>query len=248
MAVSGNLQNADAVKLGTTHQHDTLNTVEIWGYLKSDAVETATSTTVTMNAAFWYDGYHNYIPWEVGVFKILEDGTVYDGGYSQGDCSITSAMWQNSAWKLQWTGEKTFTINKSKNRFGILPYFKIGCIDRYSNIGDSGSGDYDLYNKTYGLLCRNSVVQTGYGSYGMTYGGHTIHAFTLLGGSSNTYTLSYANCPKISNPLNPLFVANSSGTYVRASNVYVYDSSGAPRRAKSITVYGSDGKPNTIQC
>lgn len=75
-------------------------------------------------------------------------------------------------------------------------------------------------------------------------------------GVSGSYNLDgYCQAPKISSVATPdrittpppVWVANSSGQYKRATNIYVYDSSGKPRKATSITVYDSSGKPKTKQ-
>ena len=260
MAISGTLVDTKGTELGVTHQHDTETLVDIWGWLKADiTAESATSVTVGVRGSMFYNGYDNYIPWEIGVFKVTEGATTINGfsngGYDQGALTRSTPMWTGGtvgsggwAW-YNFGGDHSFTINKTSNtRFGIMPYMKIGALYKYGQYGDSGSGSYWQWGNSYGILCADSYKQSGYMS-GMTYGGKVIDgAFTLLGGSSNTYTWTYANCPKKVDPLNPVFVRDSNGAPHRATALYVYDGSGVRRKAVSITIYDANGKPHTMKC
>ena len=255
MAVSGNLQNTGGVKLGTTHQHQGSGDgmVSIYGWVKSDVVENATSITITIDAAMWYGGYNNYVPWEVGVYKVPKGATSINdfdntGLYVQGRKDQTLTMYDgNRNWVWWQFGEQSFTIEKTSEEFGLIPYMKVGSINYWSDRGDLGSGDYHIYSNYYGILCMYSVENNAYHKK-MTYHSVELDAFHLLGGITDTTTASYSNCPIIVRPAGGLFVANSSGVYKRASKIYVYNSAGVPKLATSITVYDASGVGHTMSC
>lgn len=253
MAVNGNLQVA-TVQLGQSHQHEPVSLADVWGHITSDVIaEDANSVTINMNAAFWYGGYDNYVPWEIGLYKVPE-GTTSRENFSvlnsaQGRWDITAPMYESDGitWKWGWMTETSFTVQKTSERFGIIPYMKIGCISRWGSMGDLGSGDYWIYGNKNGILCLNSVTNSAHQS-SMTYHGVGLDAFLLIGGGTDNTSFTYANSPKIVEPTSPIFVANPSGIYKKATNIYVYNASGAPKRASSVTVYDSNGSPHTIYC
>lgn len=257
MAVDGSLVNRNG-KIGQTYQRNSVSLVDAycWG-LVGNISETDTTYTFSFSTSFWYGGCMNCIPVEVGYFVFAEDGTFdqassyYKQGFWASTGATTSSWWNGSDWNWWQIDERTATVTKQSDRYvGILPYAKIGCINRWGSDGHFANGeDWDLFNTEYGILIANSVDQANFQyQRTWTYNGltRTLDSYSYYSGLNNSTEFSYANCPIKIKQASPVWVYNSSQVPKRASAVYVYNSSGVPKKAKSITVYDSSGKPKTV--
>ena len=262
-------------EFGDAHQHvsKTNTSCYIW-FVVDSPVETANDITFTLGAAFYYGGSENYIPYEIGIKKMYEDGTSANipqtavGYWKPMNTLGTDA---NGDWAWIWaiphSGSLTFTIPKEERPFKILPFFKIGYIEYV----DGHYTPYESYHYPFtgnadkiGLLCiyaagatmADGRIAEDKGLFmrraSMTYEGVSLDASIFFAGVNDWKTVSYNNGlyrvgSIYENPF-PIFVANQNGEYQRASGLWVYDNERKPRQIVSITRYDENRHPQTIYC
>ena len=225
-----------------------------WAYGKvtaSIAEETNTYIKITVNGALMYGGYENYIPWDVGVRQVFEDGT--------SNTQYISGAWTNTtqaqAGNYMWMQESTYTFQKESRKFGLLPFVKIGCIEYdVENLNsDYNKGNDWMFGGNSGILIGYNFsenVLKGTMTHTSSLNGFTktIPAFIIFAGN-NTTSPDYSNAKLIVDKMGlPMYVYNSAGVPKQVTSIYVYNSAGVPKKATGITVYNSSGVARTISC
>lgn len=237
------------VELGRTWQRTT--STAVWAYASVTASvieETATSITLVTGGSIMYGGYENYIPYHVGVRQVFEDGTsntVYED-------KIIEETTQAQTNQQIWLSSSQFTFEKTSQKFALLPFVKIGCIE-YGDANYTAGNDW-MFGSDKGILVGYRWTTTSCLKGDMNHTSplngrnRTLPAYIVFGGQ-NTIDTGYSNALIIVDSIGgPVTVYDSSNTPHKSNNIYVYDASGARRRASKITVYGADGTPHTMIC
>ena len=239
--------DTDAVALDRTWQRNTSTAAWAYGRVTASIVEeTATSVTIAVGGALMYGGYDNYVPWDIGVRQVFEDGT-RNTEYNSGVWTRTTSAQMNN-WI--WMTEAQFTFQKTSSKFGLLPFIKIGCIE-YGDDNYVAGNDW-MFGSDYGILVGYRFADTclkGTMTHTSSINGRVreLPAFIVFAGNNNTDT-GYDNAQIIIEAAGGVYVYNSSGVPKRATAIYVYNSSGAPKLATTVTVYDSSGNPHTVSC
>ena len=241
--------DTDAVGLDRTYQRNTSTFVWAYGRVTASVVEeTSTSITVAVGGAIMYGGYDNYVPYDVGVRQVFEDGT--SNTKSEGKIIEHTTQAQMNNWI--WLSSSTFTFEKTSQRFGLLPFIKIGCIE-YNDANFVAGNDW-MFGGDYGVLVGYqwaSTVLKGTITHVSPINGRTreLPAYIIFAGNNTTDT-GYSNAKLIVDAasLSPVYVYHTDGTPKQAVAIYVYDPTGVPKSVSSITVYDASGNPHIMSC
>lgn len=237
------------IELGRTWQRQTSTVAWLYGKVTANIIEeTSTSITVRTGGAFMYGGYENYVPYHVGIRQVFEDGTtntVYEDKIIQ---ETTQAQLNQEIW----FSSSTFTFEKTTQKFALLPFIKIGCIE-YNDANYIAGNDW-MFGSNKGILVGLEWTAASCLKGDMNHTSplngrnRTLPAYIIFGGKNSVGT-GYDNALIIVDSIGgPVTVYDSSNTPHKSKNIYVYDTSGTPRRASKITVYGADGIPHTMIC
>ena len=240
--------DTEAVGLDRTYQRNTNTYVWAYGRVTASVVEeTSTSITISVGGAIMYGGYDNYVPYDVGVRQVFEDGT--SSTKSEGKVIERTTQAQMNSWI--WLSSSTFTFEKTSQKFGLLPFIKIGCIE-YNDANFVAGNDW-MFGGDYGILVGyqwTSSVLKGTMTHTSAINGRVreLPAYIIFAGN-DTVSTGYSNAKLIVDAAGmPVYVYNSSGVPKQATAIYVYNSSGVPKRASSVTVYDASGVPHTLTC
>lgn len=237
------------IELGRTWQRQTSTVAWLYGKVTANIIEeTSTSITVRTGGAFMYGGYENYVPYHVGIRQVFEDGTtntVYEDKIIQ---ETTQAQLNQEIW----FSSSTFTFEKTTQKFALLPFIKIGCIE-YNDANYIAGNDW-MFGSNKGILVGLEWTAASCLKGDMNHTSplngrnRTLPAYIIFGGKNSVGT-GYDNALIIVDSIGgPVTVYDSSNAPHKSKNIYVYDTSGTPRRASKITVYGADGTPHTMIC
>ena len=237
------------IELGRTWQRQTSTVAWLYGKVTANIIEeTSTSITVRTGGAFMYGGYENYVPYHVGIRQVFEDGTtntVYEDKIIQ---ETTQAQLNQEIW----FSSSTFTFEKTTQKFALLPFIKIGCIE-YNDANYIAGNDW-MFGSNKGILVGLEWTAASCLKGDMNHTSplngrnRTLPAYIIFGGKNSVGT-GYDNALIVVDSIGgPVTVYDSNNTPHKSKNIYVYDASGVPRRASKITVYGADGTPHTMIC
>lgn len=239
--------NTGWIELGRTWQRSTSSVVWLYGKVTASVIEeTATSITVTTGGSFMYGGYENYVPYHVGIRQVFEDGTS-NTVYEDKIIEETSYGQMNSE---IWFSASTFTFEKTSQKFALLPFIKLGCIE-YNDANYVAGNDW-MFGSDKGVLVGYQWTTTSCLKGDMNHTSplngrnRTLPAFVAFGGQNSIGT-GYDNGLIIVDTKGlPIKVYNSAGAAKPALNIWVYNASGVPKRATKVTVYDASGNAHTI--